>query len=55
MMATKVAQVFQESLPLIHETSIPRPVVLLIVTDGIASEQSILGIKTETDLTNGTN
>jgi hypothetical protein len=35
-MAAKVAQVFEESLPLIHETS--RPVVLLIITDGIASD-----------------
>lgn len=40
-MATKVSQVFAESLPLIHETSTPRPVILLIITDCIASEQYI--------------
>lgn len=54
-MATKVTQVFEEGLPLIHETCTPRPVTLLIITDGIGSKQSILGTKTETDLTNGTN
>lgn len=54
-MAAKVAQVFEESLPLIHETSTPKPVVLLIVTDGIASEHSFFEIKNETNLTNGTN
>lgn len=48
-MAAKVAQVFEASLRLIHETSTPRPVVLLIITDGIASKQSMLGVKTETD------
>ena len=54
-MAAKVAQVFEESLAFIHETSAPKPVILLIVTDGIASEQSILEIVAETYLTNGTN
>ena len=37
------------------EPCAPRSVVFLIVTDGVASEQSILAIKTKTDLTNGTN
>lgn len=35
-MAAKVAQVFEEGLRRIHETSLP--VVFLIVTDDIASE-----------------
>ncbi|KAG8215007.1 hypothetical protein J3R82DRAFT_8413 [Butyriboletus roseoflavus] len=37
-MAAKVAEVFEEGLPLIYEASTPRPVVLLIVTDGIATD-----------------
>ncbi|KAN0088863.1 hypothetical protein V8E55_005920 [Tylopilus felleus] len=36
--AAKVTQVFEESRPLIHGTSTPRPAVLLIITDGIASD-----------------
>ena len=55
VMAAKVAQVFEESLAFIHETSAPKPVILLIVTDGIACKQSILEIVAETYLTNGTN
>jgi len=38
VMAAKVAQVFEESLALIHETSAPKPVVLLIISDGIATD-----------------
>lgn len=55
VMAEKVTQVFAESLASIHETATPRPVVLLIITDGISSEQSTLVTKVETDLTDETN
>ncbi|KAF8127419.1 hypothetical protein EV363DRAFT_479591 [Boletus edulis] len=35
-MAAKVTQVFEESLRWMHGTSAPRPVVLLIISDGLA-------------------
>ncbi|KAG9309510.1 hypothetical protein JVU11DRAFT_10483 [Chiua virens] len=42
VMTPKVVQVFEESLSLIHETPTPRPVVLLIITDGIAADTQAL-------------
>ena len=42
VMTTKASQVFAESFSIIHETPNPQPVVLLIITDSLASEPFIL-------------
>lgn len=46
-MAEKVAKLFEECLTLICETNPATPVVLLIITDGIAGEYFILGTETK--------
>lgn len=53
-MAAKVSQVCADSLAVIHDTRTPKPVNVLIITDGIAGASPLVDTTLKTDLTDET-